>query len=147
MARITRWFGRCVFGTIRGRSLLASVLLLALLATVSLIGVVRMSADRSVHRTLEQKTTTVLDLEEARAQFFSAGMFFATAALTNDPHPLSDSYYNAIAQGQAYLQMARDNIQAEGDPSLIADLDRAQQYTAELSSLIDSLTTTGSGNS
>jgi PAS domain S-box-containing protein len=136
-----------VFGTIRGRSLLASVLLLALLATVSLIGVVRMSADRSVHRTLEQKTTTVLDLEEARAQFFSAGMFFATAALTNDPHPLSDSYYNAIAQGQAYLQMARDNIQAEGDPSLIADLDRAQQYTAELSSLIDSLTTTGSGNS
>ena len=117
MARITKWFGRCVFGTIRGRSLLASVVLLALLAAVSLIGVVRMSADRNMHRTLEQKTTTVLDLEEARAQFFSAGMFFATAALSNDPQPLSDSYYNAIAQGQAYLQMARDNIQAEGDPA------------------------------
>jgi PAS domain S-box-containing protein len=128
-----------VFGTIRGRSLLASVVLLGLLATVSLIGVVRMSADRNMHRTLEQKTTTVLDLEEARAQFFSAGMFFATAALSSDPQPLSDSYYNAIAQGQAFLQMARDNIQAEGDPSLIASLDRAQEYEGQLTDMIDSL--------
>ncbi len=138
MAKFSRWFGRCAFGTIKGRSLLASFVLLALLAAVALLGISRMNADRKTHKALEQKTTTVLDLEEARAQFFSAGMFFATSVLTNNPHPLNDSYYNAVAQGQAFLQMARNNIQAEGDAYLISDMDRAQEYAGQVSEMINS---------
>lgn len=97
-----------IVGTVRGRTLLASLMLLFLLGSVIAVAVVRANQDRSQHQALELRTATVADIEETRAQFYLAGTMIMSAALADDPTPYIEPYRAAVkrreipGQGQSW---------------------------------------------
>lgn len=140
MATVTERRGRLGLGTIRGRSLWASLALLVLLATVALLGVVRASHDRSQHETLQRKSVIVAELQEARAQIYLSSALLTSAIFSPERVSLVHSAQEALANGQASVAAARDAMIAENDHDMLSRLQtvdaRLDQLTPTLEALI-----------
>jgi len=141
MASVTGFRARFAVGTIRGRSVLAGVALLIIFGGMTALAIWRTSNDRDEHAELEQKSHAVAALQEARAQLYLSGTLLASAAFSEDPLPLVDSYGKAVSEGEASLHEAEVAFAAENDPQSLSTLQGLDGQLEELRPTLDAVIT------
>jgi len=110
-------------GSVRGRSILAGLALLLLLAGVAGVALWRAQSEGSARRSLEERAFAVAALESARAQIFLTATFTAISVFADDPRPFVDQYQQGRAAATEAVQEARDKLTAVGGPDDSAALD------------------------
>jgi len=110
-------------GSVRGRSILAGLALLLLLAGVAGVALWRAQSEGSVRRSLERRAFAVAALESAHAQIFLTATFTAISVFAEDPRPFVDQYQQSRAAATESLQEARDKLTAVGGPDDSAAVD------------------------
>jgi PAS domain S-box-containing protein len=110
-------------GSVRGRSILAGLALLLLLAGVAGVALWRAQSEGSARRSLEKTAFAVAALESAHAQIFLTATFAAISVFADDPQPFVDQYQQGRAAATESLQGARDKLAAAGEPDDAAALD------------------------
>jgi HAMP domain-containing protein len=123
--------------------MLAGVALLIIFGGLAALAIWRTSNDRGEHAALDRESRAVAALQEARAQLYLSGTLLASAALSEDPIPLVNSYGNAIAQGEASLHEAETAFVAENDSQALAVVQGLNDQLDQLRPTLDALITVG----
>ncbi len=101
--------------SIRGRSILAGLALLLLLAGVGAVSVWRAQSERGARASLERRALAVSALETQRAQVFTIGTYTAMSAIADDPSVFVDLYHENEVPATEAIQNALDSVAATGD--------------------------------
>jgi len=107
----------------RGRALLAGVVLVLLLCGVAAIALWRAQSDRAARRSLEQRSSVVAAVNDARARFFQAAALMATAPFTEDSASQLAMFQSTTAEAKEGLAQARAELAAVGDAEAMVALD------------------------
>lgn len=121
----------------RGRAILASIVLVLLLCGMAGLAVWRAQSDRAARRSLEQRSTAVAALNDARAQTFFGSTLLVMLLLTEDRAPIIDLYREAIAQGGEDIAQARDELAALGETDALATLEAFAEQGDELGQAVE----------
>jgi diguanylate cyclase (GGDEF)-like protein/PAS domain S-box-containing protein len=109
-----------------GRAILASILLVMLLASVATLAVLRNLDMRQRHQELENTSSAATALESAQARFWRAQATLSTLAFLNDPS-FVDDYHATVALLEQDLSRARADALAAGEADHVAVLDDLTQ--------------------
>ena len=101
--------------SIRGRSILAGLALLLLLAGVGAVSVWRIQGERSARASLERRAVALTALQAQRAQVFTIGTYTAMSALADDPSYFVDQYHQTEVATEEVIQNTLDSVAATGD--------------------------------
>jgi hypothetical protein len=107
----------------RGRALLAGAVLVLLLCGVAAIALWRAQSDRAARRSLEQRSSVVAAVNDARARFLQAAVLMASAPFSEDSVRQLLTYQSTVAGADEGLAQARLELAAMGDTEAIAALD------------------------
>ena len=113
--------------SVRGRSILAGLVLLLLLAGVAAVALWRAQSERTVRSSLEERAFAVAALESARAQIFLNATFAAVSVFADDPRPFIEQYQQGRAAATKSLEEARDKltiVDGPADSAAVSDLVR-----------------------
>ena len=130
-------------GSIRARTLLAGIALLAVFAGMAILAIWRTGQDHSQHAVLENKSQAVAALEEARSQFYYSATLLMMTAISEDPNTVINSYENATAQAEASLKDAENAFAAQNDADALQSLRRLNEQLDELRPTLDGLIVVG----
>jgi len=104
-------------GSVRGRSILAGLALLLLLAGVAAVALWRAQSERSARNSLEQRAFALSALESARAELFLTATLTGFSVFADDPATFADQYQQARKAATQDVQEARDKLAAVGGPN------------------------------
>ena len=124
-------------GSVRGRSILAGLALLLLLAGVAGVALWRAQSERSARSSLEKRALALSALESNRAQVFLTATLTAVAVFADDPAPIVDQYRQGRAAIMTGIQDARDRLAAAGGPDEAAPMDAIGREAEQLWGEVD----------
>jgi nitrogen fixation/metabolism regulation signal transduction histidine kinase len=97
--------------------------LVLLLCGVVAIALWRAQSDRAARRSLEQRSSVVAAVNDARARFLQAAVLMASAPFVEDIASQLAQYQSARAQADEDLQQARAELAAMGDTEGVRAVD------------------------
>ncbi len=106
----------------RGRAVFASAVLLALLASLATLAVLRAHDDQQSHKSLEHTSAAAIALERARAGFYLEAATAVALLFVRDP-ALVEWSEAAAAELEEDLSRARTEMIASGNADALADFD------------------------
>jgi diguanylate cyclase (GGDEF)-like protein/PAS domain S-box-containing protein/putative nucleotidyltransferase with HDIG domain len=127
----------------RGRAILASVVLVVLLAGMATLAVWRTHDIQQQHDALERTSRAAAAMERTHAQFRREQAAILSSLLFPDDPALLDEYHDAAASLEQDLSQARAAALAEGDADEVAALDdlteRIGQFNGQVHSALPGL--------
>jgi len=107
----------------QSRALVASLVLLLLLASVAILATWRAQAERTNRERQEHRAAVVTAMESASAEFLRGTTLLATAVFVEDAAPYINLYRQAQDKADSILEGARSQLVAIGDADEIAEFD------------------------
>jgi putative nucleotidyltransferase with HDIG domain len=120
----------------RGRAILASAVLVVLLASMAVLAVWRAHDDQQRHHTLQRTSAAASTLEGVRAQFYHQLAYLSPLVFSDDP-TLLDEYLQAATAVEQSLSRARAEALAGGDANDVLALDDLTERIANFSDALN----------